>query len=55
MEAENVIRGLLLQLEVMVAGSPEPTIPQAPLQPLPRPSAEELLRLPEFGELIAVA
>ena len=55
MEAENVIRGLLLQLEVIVAGSPETTIPLAPLQPLPRPNTDEPPRLPEFGELIAAA
>ena len=55
MEAENVIRGLLLQLEVMVAGSPEAAIPQPPPQPQARPSAEESPRLFEFGELIAVA
>lgn len=55
MEAENVIRGLLLQLEVMVAGSPEEAIPQPPPQPQARPSAEPPPRLLEFGELIAVA
>ena len=54
-EAENIIRGLLLQLEMMVAGAPQTTIPQAPILPLPRLSVEESPRLPEFGELIAVA
>ncbi len=55
MEAENVIRGLLLQLEVMIAGQPETTIPLAPRQPWPRPSSEESPTNPEFGERTAVA
>ncbi len=55
MEAENVIRGLLLQLEVMVAGSPESAIPQAPLTPANDLNAETPFHVAVYGELIAAA
>ncbi len=55
MEAENVIRGLLLQLEIMVADAPEPAFPQAPLTPTASPSSADPQPLTEYGELIAAA
>ena len=55
MEAENIIRGLLLQLEVMVAGTQDAAIPMAPLHPIARSGSEPSSSRPEFGELIAVA
>lgn len=54
-EAENVIRGLLLQLEVMVSGPPDTTIPSAPVQPLARPGFDDQLPPSEYGDLIAAA
>ncbi len=54
-EAENIIRGLLLQLEVMSSGPPTTTIPWSPLQPLARPTSDTESSLVEIGGTVAVA
>jgi len=54
-EAETIIRGLLLQLEVMVSGPPETAIPSAPMQPLARSNFDDQSPPSEFGERIAAA
>ena len=55
MAAENVIRGLLLQLEIMVSGSPETLIPIAPLQAFAGADREDRSIPHELIELIDAA
>ena len=55
MAAENVIRGLLLQLEIMVSRSPETLIPTAPRQPFFGHDTEEHSVQDELGELTDAA
>ena len=54
-DAESVIRGLLLQLEIMSSGPPTAVIPMAPQHPTREQDEEDRISREELGRLISAA